>query len=118
MWGWETHKKYFIFIIYNTMKKVNYTTDDKIQAVQELVDALWQNKTINKENYMMQFSNVLNAMVEELWYDKTKKGVKVNDRFAQFLHFEFLHQYSEILWFDLDAYRVDLKEKLNWNLNL
>lgn len=113
------HKKYFIFIIYNTMTKVNYTMDDKIQAVQELVDALWKNKTINEENYMMQFSNVLNAMIEELWFDKTRKGEIIpNNRFAQHIHFEFLPQYSQILWFDLKAYQEDVKEKLNWNLAL
>lgn len=109
----------FIFLIYNTMTNVNFTLDDKIQAVQELVDTLWKSTKVTEENYLRQFWIVLNAMIEELWFDKTKKGDQVaNDRFAQFIHFEFLPQYSKILWFDLKAYQQDAKNKINGNLSL
>lgn len=101
------------------MQKVNYTMDDKIHAVQELVDALWKKEKINNENYLRQFGNVLNAMIDELGFDKTKKGEIIpNNRFAQHIHFEFLPQYSQILWFDLKTYQEDAKKRLNWNLQL
>lgn len=101
------------------MTNVNFTLDDKIQAVQELVDTLWKSTKVTEENYLRQFWIVLNAMIEELWFDKTKKGDQVaNDRFTQFIHFEFLPQYSKILWFDLKAYQQDAKNKINGNLSL
>lgn len=99
------------------MQKVEYTMDDKIHAVQELVDALWQKATVNAENYLRQFWNVLNSMIEDLWFDKTRKDGKIaNNRFAQYLHFEFLPQYSKILWFNLKTYQEDAKQKLGGNL--
>ena len=96
-----------------------FTLDDKIQAVQELVDTLWKSTKVTEENYLRQFWIVLNAMIEELGFDKTKKGEQIsNDRFAQFIHFEFLPQYAKMLWFDLKAYQQDAKNKINGNLSL
>jgi hypothetical protein len=98
-------------------KQVNYNLDYKIQAVQELVDVLWQKTTVNEENYLRQFWNVLNTMIEDLWFDKTRKNERVaNNRFAQYLHFEFLPQYSKVLWFDLKTYQEDVKQKFWGNL--
>ena len=98
-------------------KQVNFDLDDKIQSVQELVDALWLKATVNEENYLRQFWIVLNTMIEELWFDRTKKGEKVpNNRFAQHIHEEFLPQYSKILWFNLKTYQEDAKSKIGWNL--
>jgi len=113
-------KQTFIFYLYTTMQNVDYTMDQKIQAVQELVDALGKNTTVvTEENMMWAFANVFNSMIEELGFDKTKKGDLVpNDRFAQHIHFEFLPQYSKMLGFDLKAYQEDAKEKLKGNLSL
>lgn len=116
----KTCETTFIFYLYTTMQNVVFTLDQKIQAVQELVDALGKNTTtVTEENIMWAFGNVFNTMIEELGFDKTKKGELVpNDRFAQYIHFEFLPQYSKMLGFDLKAYQQDAKEKLKGNLSL
>lgn len=102
------------------MQNVVNTQDQKIQSVQELVDALGKTKTtVTEDNYLWAFGNVFSSMIEELGFDKTKKGELVpNDRFAQFIYFEFLPQYAKIIWFDLKAYQEDAKNKLKGNLSL
>lgn len=94
----KTCETNFIFSLYSTMHKVQYTMDQQIQAVQEVVDAFGKKITVTEENMMWAFGNVFNSMMEDLGFDKTKKGeIITNDRFAQFIHFEFLPQYAQIL---------------------
>lgn len=92
---------------------------DKITAVQELVDACsWITTEVNEENYLRLFWSVLDNMISELWHDKTKQDKVANDRFAQYLHFEFLPQYAIMLWYNLHAYQEDVKQRIDWNLYL
>lgn len=107
----------YLIIYYTMQKQVIYNLDDKIQAVQELIDALWQKTIVNEENYLRQFWVVLNTMIEEFAFDFTKKGDKTpNNRFAQYIHEEFLPQYSKMLWFNLKTYQEDAKQKIWGNL--
>ena len=107
-----------LFLTYITMQNVVYTMDQKIQTVQELVDALWKNTTVTEENHLWAFFNVFGTMIDELAFDKTKKWEHVpNHRFAQFIHFEFLPQYSKMLGFDLKPYQADARDRIKWNLN-
>lgn len=107
------------------MQKVIYTLDDKIHTVSELITAFWDPlgstaRVIDGDNYMRHFGIFINTMIEQLAFDKTidDKHIKMNDNFYWFIQNEFLPQYAEILWFDLDEYKADVRAKLASGLSL
>lgn len=107
------------------MQKVIYTLDDKIHTVSEIITAFhiypeWIVASfLNEENYMKYFGIFINAMIEQLGFDKTKKDVvQINEQFVSYIQNEFLPQYAEILWFDLGEYRADVRAKLASGLSL
>lgn len=101
------------------MQKVNYTEAQKIETVQELINAIGTGVEVTSENYIRLFGNVLNNMIDELGWDKTRKGEKIqNKEFGSYIIKLFLPQYCNMLDLDLHTYtnmvcdRLDGKNQL------
>jgi len=114
---------YFLFLL--TMQKVIYTLDDKIHTVSELITAFGDplgstTRIVDADNYMRYFGIFINTMIEQLAFDKNQKDQKLalNDAFSIFLTNEFLPQYAEILWFNLNEYKADVQAKFVSGLSI
>lgn len=105
--------KHLYFLILLTMQKVQYTIHDRIEAVGDLIQSFWKVVQINEENYLAEFALFINAMVDQLGFDKTKDGQSVNQLFVDYLQNEFVPQYAKILGEDPQAYINAINKKIN-----
>lgn len=92
-----------------------YTTGQKVDAVQELINAIGHDDTVATEgNYIRLFGNILNAMIDELGWDKTRKGENVqNHVFREYIKREFLPQYCNMLDLDVINYINAVDDRFN-----
>lgn len=96
------------------MQKVNYTETQKIETVAELIKAIGQDVQVTGDNYIRLFGNVLNNMIDELGWDKSRKGEKIqNKQFGSYIIREFLPQYCNMLDLDLHTYTNMVCDRLD-----
>lgn len=103
-----------LFLHTFTMQKVMYTTAQKVDTVQELINAIGHDTVATEENYIRLFGNVLNAMIDELGWDKSRKGENIqNHVFREYIKREFLPQYCNMLDLDVVNYINAVDDRFN-----